>query len=116
MSTSAAIRARYGEGSKRVRLRTADSPRCTPSHNPWRPCPIVVTAPIPVTTTRRVIMFRILSLFRGDVQAPIVYTHHKCKPESSVGSPVLDLWHQHDRDTSWPSICCLMVRSVLEAI
>jgi len=36
--------------------RTAVSPRSTPSHRPCAPCPMGVTAPIPVMTTRLPVM------------------------------------------------------------
>src|SRR5204862_7680210 len=47
------MRLRNGAGSKRVTTRTAERREARPSHNPPAAVPMGVTAPTPVTTTRR---------------------------------------------------------------
>ena len=51
--TSPPILQENGSGSNLVIRSTADRSRRSPSYKPWLPTPIGVTAPKPVTTTRR---------------------------------------------------------------
>ena len=47
------MRLRNGAGSNRVTTRTAERRDASPDHNPSAAVPMGVTAPTPVTTTRR---------------------------------------------------------------